>query len=305
MSDVIEVAAAIVRDSSGRVLLSRRPAHKHQGNCWEFPGGKREPAESLHQALARELDEELGLTVHACRPFMTIDHDYSDRRVRLCFREVMDFAGTPRGREGQPVDWFQPDELQTLAMPAANRPLINALRLPEAWAIRPEDLDEQNFVRALPTQAQSHRGIYLRGLEARPSELQRRAGQCREHGLAIMVRDDEALARSVNADVLHLSSARAGTLTQRPVYEGLVSMACHNQAERDRALALGADQILLSPVAATPTHPDVTPLGWSGLAKLATGIPVPVFALGGITPADLDDARAAGARGVAGIRAFW
>lgn len=305
MTEVIEVAAAIVRDSHGRVLLSRRPAHKHQGDCWEFPGGKREPDESMEKALARELDEELGLALRACRPFMTIDHDYPDRRVRLCFREVTDFAGSPRGREGQPVDWFPPEALQELTMPAANRPLVTALRLPEAWAILPEELDEQDFVRALPAQAQSGRGIYLRGLESRPAEIQTRARQCREHGLAIMVRDDAELARAVNADVLHLSSGAGKSLTQRPGFEGLVSMACHNRAERDRALALGLDQILLSPVAATPTHPDATPLGWSGLAELATGIPVPVYALGGVTPAELDRAREAGARGIAGIRVFW
>lgn len=305
MTEVIEVAAAIVRDANGRVLLSRRPAHKHQGDCWEFPGGKREPGESMEKALARELDEELGLTLRACRPFMTIDYDYPDRRVRLCFREVADFAGIPRGREGQPVDWFHPDALQTLAMPAANRPLVTALRLPEAWAILPGDMDEQDFVRALPSQAEAGRGIYLRGLESRPAEMQARARQCREHGLAIMVRDDVELARSVNADVLHLSSSASEPLTQRPEFEGLTSMACHNRAERDRALTLGADQILLAPVTATPTHPDAIPLGWDGLAELATGIPVPVYALGGITPADLDHAREAGARGVAGIRAFW
>jgi 8-oxo-dGTP diphosphatase len=305
VSEVIEVAAAIVRDVDGRVLLSRRPAHKHQGDCWEFPGGKREPGESMEEALARELDEELGLIPRACRPFMTIDHDYADRRVRLCFREVTDFTGSPRGREGQPVDWFYPEALRELSMPAANRPLVTALRLPDAWAILPEDLDEETFVRALPARAQSGHGIYLRGLETRPAELQVRAAQCREHGLAIMIRDEAELARSVNADVLHLSADTGKSLTEKPEFEGLVSMACHNRTERDRALALDMDQILLSPVAATPTHPGATPLGWSGLAELATGIPVPVYALGGVTPADLDRARQAGARGIAGISAFW
>lgn len=305
MSDIIEVAVAIVRESQGRVLLSRRPAHKHQGDCWELPGGKRDPGESVRDALARELDEELGLGVRACRPFMTIDHDYGDRRVRLWFREVTALAGTPRGREGQVVDWFHPDDLTSLPMPAANRPVVTALRLPDAWAIPPDDLDEPGFARALPEQARCGRGIYLRDLETRPSALQTRARLCREHGLAIMVRDDAELARSVEADVLHLSSGKAAIPDQGPEYDGFISMACHDRAERDQALALGADQILLSPVAPTATHPDATPLGWSGLSELATGIAAPVYALGGVTPADLDEARAAGARGIAGIRAFW
>ena len=305
MSKVIEVAAAIIRDASGRVLLSRRPSHKHQGDCWEFPGGKCEPNESMEAALTRELDEELGLTLFSSVPFMTIDHDYPDRRVRLCFREVTRFRGQPRGREGQPVDWFAPEALQELVLPAANQPVVTALRLPEAWAILPSHLKEADFLRALPGQAERGYGIYFRGLENRPAELQTRVQQAREHGLTIMVRDDPEVARKVKADVLHLSSDVSRSLTERPQFDGLVSMACHNRAERDRALVLGVDQILLSPVSATPTHPEARPLGWPGLAELATGIPVPVYALGGVTPADREQARKAGARGIAGIRAFW
>ncbi|MCH9782446.1 MAG: NUDIX domain-containing protein, partial [Gammaproteobacteria bacterium] len=72
----ITVVAAIIRDREDRLCLSRRPEHKHQGGLWEFPGGKVEEGEPLEQALARELDEELGMQGARSRPFMTVRHRY-------------------------------------------------------------------------------------------------------------------------------------------------------------------------------------------------------------------------------------
>lgn len=305
MAAWVEVAAAIVRDPEGRVLLSQRPAHKHQGGCWEFPGGKLEAGEPVHRALARELDEELGLRVTQCRPFMTIEHQYPELSVRLFFREVTAFAGEPLGCEGQPVAWFRSHELSQLDFPAANRPVVTALGLPDSWAILPDDMDEDTFVRALPGQVEAQRGIYLRGLEASPERLARFAAHCRQAGLPFMVRDDASLAASQGARVLHLSATMARRLDSPPAFDGLLSLACHDRRELEQALDWRADMLLLSPVAATPSHPDVSPLGWQGLEALATGLPVAVYALGGMSPGDLLRAREAGARGVAGIRSFW
>lgn len=92
----ITVVAAIIRGNDGRICLSRRPDHKHQGGRWEFPGGKVEPGETLSTALARELEEELGMQAALSSPFMTIAHQYEDLHVTLHFRDVTDWQGEPR-----------------------------------------------------------------------------------------------------------------------------------------------------------------------------------------------------------------
>ncbi|RTZ80514.1 MAG: hypothetical protein DSZ01_02110, partial [Gammaproteobacteria bacterium] len=80
---IIEVAAGVLQDAAGRVLLARRPEGVHQGGLWEFPGGKVEPGESVRQALERELEEELGIGIKACRPLIRVGHRYADRNVVL------------------------------------------------------------------------------------------------------------------------------------------------------------------------------------------------------------------------------
>lgn len=304
LSEPIEVAAAVIRDGD-RVLLSHRAAYKHQGDRWEFPGGKCEPGESVEQSLARELDEELGLAIHACRPFMTLEYVYPERCVHLFFREVTDWVGEPRGREGQPVDWVPVARLADYPLPEANQPLIAALNLPDAWAIRPPEIDDGAVERALPARAAAGQGVYLRGLETQPERLAALTRACREQAVPVMVRDDADLARELGADVLHLSTRTAARQIARPDFPGYLSVACHSAVELNQARQLGAEQVLLSPVAVTPSHPGMPGLGWSAFRKLATGRPLAVYALGGVGPDDLNRARVAGARGVAGIRGFW
>ena len=103
MKPRLDVVAGIIQDNQARFLLSQRPAHKHQGGRWEFPGGKVEPGETPAAALSRELEEELGIQAIDSVPFMTIDHDYPDLSVRLMFRQVTRWAGEPHGREQQPL----------------------------------------------------------------------------------------------------------------------------------------------------------------------------------------------------------
>lgn len=302
MQDRIEVAAAIVRDSAGRVLLSKRPEHKHQGGCWEFPGGKLESGETPAHALARELKEELDIEVTSCRPFMTIEHRYPELTVRLHFREVNGWQGEPRGMEGQPLDWFEPGALSSLDFPAANRPVVAALRLPDFFAILPESFSGEpaDIIETLPPGA----GLYLRGLEKQPDRLLAMAQVCEERRVPTMVRNDGPLAATARATVLHFSRDRLerGNLSG---FNGLRSAAVHDRKEMELAVAAGLDMALLSPVSLTPSHPGDKPLGWEGFSEIARGKPLAVYALGGVAPADLVRAREAGARGVAGIGAFF
>jgi 8-oxo-dGTP diphosphatase len=299
----LNVVAAVIRDADGRVLLARRPDHKHQGGRWEFPGGKVEPGESLDVALARELEEELGLIADGCRPFMTVDHRYPDLHVCLHFREVSHWRGEPHGREGQPVAWFEVDALSSLPFPAANRPVVTALGLSDCMLVMPLSLPADWRVRLISAISAGCQMVYLRGMETDPSQLRDAVMLCRDQGARSLVRNDLGLMHSVRADGLHLTADWAARTATRPDVSWL-SVSCHSAAELDHAAALGADMVTLSPVCVTATHPGVTPIGWARFAELATGRPFSVYALGGLSPQDIDIARAHGARGVAGIRAF-
>ena len=295
------VVAGIIRDQAGRVLLSRRPEGVHQGGRWEFPGGKMEAGETPPQALARELEEELGLFPRHCRPFMTVDHDYADKSVRLCFREVLSWSGRPVGREGQAVDWFEASRLGALTFPEANQPVVRALGLGDLLQVLP--LNEPGWQQRLAAAlAAGCALVYARG-STDPRLLRDVAGQCHDAGAMVMVATDPETFPATGADVLHLPGARAAVIDDRPEVP-LLSVACHDEAELARAQALRADMVLLSPVQATASHPGAEPLGWQRFAQLATGQPFAVYAMGGLSPADLDEARIHGARGVAGIRGF-
>jgi 8-oxo-dGTP diphosphatase len=105
-----------------------RSVHQHQGGKWEFPGGKVEQTETVQQALARELQEEIGINVKAAQPLLVIEHSYSDKAVKLDVWLVTEFTGTAQSLEGLENRWVQLDELEQLDFPEANRPIIDVLR---------------------------------------------------------------------------------------------------------------------------------------------------------------------------------
>lgn len=123
----LHVAAAVIYSPEGAILLARRPEHKHQGGLWEFPGGKVEAGESVLAALARELQEELGISAIEAQPLLQLQHDYPDRSVLLDVYSVTAFQGEPQGCEGQPLAWVTRDRLREYAFPAANQPILDCL----------------------------------------------------------------------------------------------------------------------------------------------------------------------------------
>lgn len=127
-TDPIDVVAAVIYSpDSSHILLSLRKPEQHQGDLWEFPGGKQEPHESQEQALLRELDEELGICALDYSALQTIEHEYPDKTVRLHFWCVTRFSNEPIGREGQEVKWVSRAALAELEFPEANWPIVEIL----------------------------------------------------------------------------------------------------------------------------------------------------------------------------------
>jgi len=127
LKPTIRVAAAVLHDSQGRVLVCQRPAGKTLAGLWEFPGGKLEPGEAAEAALRRELYEELGIQVRSCRPLMQLQHEYPERHVELLVWLVEHYDGEARGLEGQALRWVSVQELPTLALLPADLPIIEYL----------------------------------------------------------------------------------------------------------------------------------------------------------------------------------
>lgn len=126
-NDLLHVAAAVIYDSAGNILIARRPVHKHKGGLWEFPGGKVEAQETAPEALARELYEELGISDISSQPLIQITHHYPERSVLLDVYCVTSFSGEALGCEGQPIQWVTPQTLLDFPFPEANQPIIEAV----------------------------------------------------------------------------------------------------------------------------------------------------------------------------------
>lgn len=128
MAQVVVAVGVIVDRQQRQVLVSQRAADSHQGGLWEFPGGKLETGETTAVALARELLEELAISVTESEPMLRIEHDYIDKQVLLDVWLVTAFSGEPCALEGQPLKWMAIEQLHLLAFPAANAAIVEALQ---------------------------------------------------------------------------------------------------------------------------------------------------------------------------------
>lgn len=333
---VIEVAAGVLKDSHGRVLLMQRLPGKHLAGLWEFPGGKLEPGEAVEQALARELDEELGIEVRVAKPLISLPWHYPEKSVRLHAWWIAEWRGEPRAREGNPLRWIALRDIDPAAMPPADAPIITALRLPPYYAISPcpplpraasslrgegEQCVRESRSAFPPLPHAVHGGEgrgegagatsalwQLRVPEATDDEIRHIAQRAlainsRLRG-ALLINHDITLARELRIGV-HLKATQLRELRERPLAQNVwVGASCHDAEELELAAGLGVDFATLSPVRTTSSHPGVAPLGWARFSRLVADARLPVYALGGVGPDDLERARSAGAQGVAGIRAF-
>lgn len=299
----VEVAAAVVQRPDGSFLLAQRPAGRVYAGWWEFPGGKVEAGEPAEAALARELHEELGIDVRTAYPWITRTHVYEHATVRLKFFRVVEWRGEPQPREKQALVWQRIGEPIAEPMLPANAPVLASLVLPSEYAITDAEKLGKDFIL-------SRLAVRLKaGLKLI---------QVRDRNLS----DREAFARSVLelarpfkakvllnsgppiGDGIHFTAKQMMTLRERP--RGVLAAAsCHSREELEQAMRLELDFAVLGPVMPTASHPGAQTLGWEQFAAMARGASIPVYAIGGMKPADLPHAWCAGAHGLAMISGAW
>lgn len=308
----VYVAAAAIINDRNEVFIARRPEHVHQGGLWEFPGGKVEPGETVREALQRELHEEIGIDVLSARPLIRLHYDYPDKSVLLDVWLVRQFSGIPHGREGQPVQWVARTALQDYDFPAANRPIITALQLPDKYLITPSPSgDTERFLACLEKSLQS--GITLVQLRAPQLSEASYAGLavealslCRQYDAHLLLNTDPARVEELGAHGVHLNSRRLMACTARPLAKNFwVGASCHNGAEIAQANRIGADFAVLAPVLPTKSHPQAVTLGWDVFRQLSDAANLPMYALGGMSAQHLVVAHEHGAQGIAAIRSLW
>lgn len=307
---LVEVAAGVITRADGRFLLGQRAPDTFYPGYWEFPGGKVEAGESAAEALRRELDEELGIRVGRLYPWLVREHDYEHAHVRLHFFEVPEWSGTVNDRVHSALAWVQAGHIDREPMLPANGPILKSLLLPRMMGIT------QAAVIGVEAQLEALDHALAAGLrlvqvrEATLAADRRRSfaievvGRCHAHGALVLINDDFEIALAVGADGVHVPARRLAAMTERPLLEW-VGASCHTRDELEHVARLGLDYAVLGAVKPTATHPGQVPLGWEAFAGLVAALPFPVLALGGLDRSDIDDARRAGAHGIAAIRGCW
>lgn len=308
----IHVVAGVISDARGRILLARRTEGRDLAGRWEFPGGKREPGETEAEALIRELQEELGITAEIGEPVINVPQQYPDKRLCLDVRRVLSWKGHPRGHEGQALAWVAPEKLQRYVMPPADRPVVAALLHPDRYLVTPSpaEVSDETWLGALQQALEAGvRRLQLRmpGIDA---ERRRRLAQAaveasQRAGVEVLINSDIGLARELGTGV-HLRAAQLPELSVRPLPDSQpVAASCHTGEELRRAEDLGCDFAALGSVRETASHPGGSVLGWEGFARLREVVSLPIYAIGGLQPDHILEARQHGAQGIAAIRGLW
>jgi 8-oxo-dGTP diphosphatase len=294
---VIEVAAAVILRPDGSFLMARRPAGKLYAGYWEFPGGKIEPGEAPAAAIARELHEELGIDIGAACPWITRVFEYPHGTVHLRFFRIFDWQHEPHAREGQDIGWQTLDALVCGPMLPANAPVLASLALPWEYAVTDA---ARRGVAAMLAHLERRLKAGLRLIQVREPDLPEAESFTRQvielahrHGAKVLTKTPQP-----GADGIHFTAAQLMTLREKP-QQGLAAASCHSREELEHAMRLELDFAVLGPVK------DKAAVGWAKFAEMIEGTALPVYAIGGLTRADLDEARRAGAHGLAMIRGAW
>lgn len=318
----IRVAAGLIFDRRGRILLGQRPDGKAWPGWWEFPGGKIESGETVIDALTRELDEELGIQINTAYPWVTYIHEYPKNTVELNFCQVYSWQNEPFGREQQALDWVDPNAIRLdeseypiapgggSLLPAALPPL-RWLRISDKYRISNIQSSDR-----LDTWLSNLRQELAKGLKMvqfrEPNwqgdqdslfqSFKATVDLCHRYFAKCLINSVHPQEWWQKCDGTHLRAADAATVlandTRPP---GKLGVSAHNIEDLEIAKKLHADFVVLGHVAQTNSHPNDTPMGWDNFYTLAQQAQRPVFAIGGQSTKTFEQARLHGAHGIAAI----
>ncbi len=316
---IFHIAVGVIRNNKNQVLLSLRSATVHQPDLWEFPGGKLEPGETVIEALSRELNEELALTVKSAQPLIKIHHDYDEYSVLLDVWNVDSWDsdsldGNERvGKEGQIIEWVDITKLDERDYPEANKPIIKAVKLPKLYLICPEpEGNTKEYLKKFEECITA--GITLFQLRFSDDSLYDRNESLitelielsRSSHSILMINSSPEYAVKVGANGVHLNSTRLLQLDKRPLDDNfLVSASCHDFSELEHAANIDVDFLVLSPVNRTTSHQTVDPLGWEHFKTLIEPFPIPTYALGGMQADDMKKSCECGGQGISVLSGVW
>ena len=252
--------------------------------------------------MVRELREELGIEVREATPWITRVYTYTHATVRLHFFRVTAWEGEPRPLEDQAIEWQRVVAPDVTPMLPANAPVLAALALPDVMVVSNAAAHGiEPWIQALAARALEERLlVQIREKGANRQQLQhllsRALARAEPFGSRIVVNSD--CGSFPQGGGVHLTSRALMAATART--EGiLVGASCHDEIELAQAGKLRVDYAVLGPVKETASKPGAAPLGWQRFAELARDRPMPVYAIGGLTRADMAQARRHGAHGVA------
>ena len=306
---VTRVAVGVLVRADGAVLLADRPAGKPYAGYWEFPGGKIESGESIEQALARELAEELGVAVHSSLPWVTLEYDYPHAYVRLYFRRIHDWTGTPRSVEGQQLCFLDPGEPPPAPLLPAAVPAMRWIQLPAVTGFSPQTATSASAA------VQWLENVLLRGMRQviwhepllDPADGAAALAACSAlaaaHGARLLVdsRSERNFLQSAGREDVHhpavggryLCAAELRGCEERGSANWL-GAAVEEPADLAHAALLGCDFAVLEPAPASPDAP-----GRRKDKALFTAAPLPVYVTAQTGLANLRAAQALGAQGLA------
>lgn len=313
MAQRTHVAVGVIYNSTkDKVLISKRLNNQHLAGYWEFPGGKVESNENVKTALKRELFEELGIIVSKAETFTSVSHDYSNKKVLLDVWKVTDWSGIPESRENQEFCWASICELNNYKFPDANKYIIQSISLAPMYVISKESYENYSHLYSV-TEDCFIAGLKLFQLRLNVDDnksiqkiVKTLSGVANKYNSKIILNGSATDIEKYPVDGIHLNTNELMRHENRPISEEyILGASCHNKEELFKAAEIKVNYAFLSPVQFTASHPEALAIGWERFKSLINEINFPVYALGGMMPADLETAKTYGAFGIAMLGSVW
>lgn len=295
-----EVAVGLIFNATGQVLFAQRPVGKPYEGWWEFPGGKIEAGESVQAALTRELQEELGLTVRSCQPWITRHFVYPHATVCLHFCKVQAFDGQPQSLENQAFIWDDPAKPSVGPILPAALPMLRWLTLPKRLSALTASADINAQTLSLtPWLLLNTADLPAAQTEAFLATLDQWRSRMPQ---SVLLSDSASLNRLAHTDGLYLTESELKSAQNRPDFLSKDAWFCAEVTSRamlSHAANIGCDFALI-PYQSLDQSNTEQQAYWSRFSQMAHQSAIPVYAKTVPGAGVLEKALNRGGQGVAG-----